>query len=85
MVSPYGVCGRPQFVMVRIADTLKAYGSSMYQEVRATVWLADLEEFSEFKQENAKRFSSGFPVRSTVRGELYRGALIKIEVQALFT
>lgn len=80
-----GIREQTEFVMARISDTLKACGSSMDQVVKATVWLADLEDFSEFNQEYAKHFSSGFPVRSTVRADIYKGALVEIEVQALLT
>lgn len=78
-----GIREQTQLVMTRIADTLKACGSSMDQVVKVTVWLADLEDFQAFNQEYSKHFNQGFPARSTVRADLYKGARVEIEVQAL--
>jgi 2-iminobutanoate/2-iminopropanoate deaminase len=71
-----------RFVMERIAATLAELGASMAQVVKATVWLADLEDFAAFNQEYAKHFPEGLPSRSCVQAPLYKGARVEIEVQA---
>lgn len=70
-------------ILERIAATLAECGSSMAQVVRATIWLADLEDFAKFNEEYAKHFSGGLPARSCVEAKLYRGARVEIEVQAV--
>ena len=71
-----------RFVMERIAATLAELGASMAQVVKATVWLADLEDFAAFNQEYAKHFPEDLPSRSCVQAPLYKGARVEIEVQA---
>ncbi|RYZ00960.1 MAG: RidA family protein [Comamonadaceae bacterium] len=71
-----------RIVLERIAATLREVGASMDQVVRATIWLADLEDFAAFNQEYAKHFALGLPSRSCVQAPLYKGARVEIEVQA---
>jgi 2-iminobutanoate/2-iminopropanoate deaminase len=72
-----------KFVLERIAATLREVGSGMADVVKATVWLANLDDFAAFNEEYKKHFSAGLPTRSTVEAKLYKGALVEIEVQAL--
>ena len=72
-----------KFVLERIAATLQEVGSSMGDVVKATVWLANLDDFAAFNEEYKKHFSAGLPTRSTVEAKLYKGALVEVEVQAL--
>ena len=72
-----------KFVLERIAATLQEVGSDMADVVKATVWLANLDDFAAFNEEYKKHFSAGLPTRSTVEAKLYKGALVEIEVQAL--
>jgi 2-iminobutanoate/2-iminopropanoate deaminase len=72
-----------KFVLERIAATLQEVGSGMADVVKATVWLANLDDFAAFNEEYKKHFSAGLPTRSTVEAKLYKGALVEIEVQAL--
>jgi enamine deaminase RidA (YjgF/YER057c/UK114 family) len=69
-------------VLERIATVLGECGSRMSDVVRATVWLADLNDFAAFNEVYAKHFAGALPSRSTVQAQLYKGALIEIEVQA---
>jgi 2-iminobutanoate/2-iminopropanoate deaminase len=77
------VQAQTRFVLERIAATLQEVGSSMADVVKATVWLASLDDFSAFNEEYRKHFAGGLPTRSTVEARLYKGALVEIEVQAI--
>lgn len=70
-------------VLERIAATLGECGASLADVVRATVWLADLDDFAGFNDEYRRHFGDALPARSTVQAKLYGGARIEIEVQAL--
>ncbi|HYD76612.1 RidA family protein [Ramlibacter sp.] len=71
-----------RIVLERIAATLAEVGAGMGQVVKATIWLADLDDFAAFNQEYAKHFPDGLPSRSCVQATLYKGARVEIEVQA---
>lgn len=70
-------------VLERIAATLQEVGSGMADVVKATVWLANLDDFAAFNEEYKEHFSAGLPTRSTVEAKLHKGALVEIEIQAL--
>lgn len=76
------VTAQTRLVLERIADTLREVGASMSDVVRVMVWLRSLDDFAAFNQEYRRHFGEGFPARSTVQAELYRGAAVEIEVQA---
>ena len=78
-----GIQVQTKFVLERIAATLQEVGSSMADVVKATVWLANLDDFAAFNEEYKKHFAGGLPTRSTVEAKLYKGARMEIEVQAL--
>jgi len=69
-------------VLERIAQNLKDCGTDMANVVRATIWLAELDDFAAFNQEYARHFPEGLPARSCVQAVLYQGAKVEIEVQA---
>lgn len=70
-------------ILERIAATLAECGAGMGQVVKATIWLADLDDFAAFNQEYAKHWPQGsLPARSCVQAPLYKGAKVEIEVQA---
>ena len=78
-----GIQAQTKFVLERIAVTMQELGGSMADVVKATVWLASLEDFAAFNEEYRKHFTAGLPTRSTVEARLYRDALVEIEVQAV--
>lgn len=78
-----GVEAQTPIVMERIAATLEELGSSLTDVVRATVWLADMQDFDGFNREYSQHFCGAYPARSLVQASLYRGARVEIEVQAL--
>ena len=69
-------------VCERIQLTLAECGAAMSDVVRATIWLADLEDFAAFNAEYARHFAGHLPSRSCVQAPLYKGARVEIEVQA---
>lgn len=78
-----GIQVQTRVVLERIAATLQEVGASMADVVRLTVWLASLDDFAAFNEEYRKHFPAGLPARSTVKAELYKGAAVEVEVQAL--
>lgn len=77
-----GIQAQTQAVLERIALVLGECNARMSDVVRATVWLADLDDFAAFNAEYAKHFAGALPARSTVQAVLYKGARVEIEVQA---
>jgi reactive intermediate/imine deaminase len=69
-------------VIERIAASLEECGASLAHVIRATIWLADLDDFAAFNAEYAKHFGTALPARSCVQAVLYKGAKVEIEVQA---
>lgn len=79
-----GIEGQAEQVLKNIAAVLKASGSSMDHVVKATVFLADMDDFAKMNEIYAKHFKAPFPARSTVQvARLPRDAKIEIEVVAL--
>ena len=79
-----GVEAQVEQVLKNIAAVLKASGSSMENVVKATVFLADMNDFAKMNEIYGKHFKSPFPARSTVQvARLPRDAKIEIEVIAV--
>jgi 2-iminobutanoate/2-iminopropanoate deaminase len=71
-------------VMENIGEILKAAGSSFYQVVRTTVYLADIAEFSAMNEVYGQYFSAPAPARSTIQAaRLPRDAKLEIDVIAV--
>ncbi len=79
-----GTEAQAEQVLKNIAAVLKASGSSMEDVVKATVFLADMNDFAKMNEIYARHFKAPFPARSTVQvARLPRDAKIEIEVIAL--
>ncbi len=79
-----GVEAQTEQVLKNLAAVLKASGSSMDDVVKATVFLADMNDFAKMNEIYAKYFKAPFPARSTVQvARLPRDAKIEIEVIAV--
>jgi len=66
-----------------IAAVLDQHGLTLAHVVKATVWLARVEDFAPFNAAYAAAFGTHRPARSTVRSDLMLpGALVEIEVIA---
>lgn len=79
-----GIEGQVEQTLKNIAAVLKASGSSMENVVKATVFLADINDFAKMNEIYSKYFKAPFPARSTVQvARLPRDAKVEIEVIAL--
>jgi 2-iminobutanoate/2-iminopropanoate deaminase len=71
-------------VMKNLEGVLEAAGCSFAQVVKATIFLADLNDFSAVNEVYGRRFPEVPPARSTVQvAALPKGARIEIEMIAL--
>ncbi|MGE0800844.1 MAG: RidA family protein [Lautropia sp.] len=69
-------------VLRGIGKALAEHGAGFEDVIRATVWLADLDDFAAFNAVYKEYFAGGYPTRSTVQAGLAFGAKVEIEVQA---
>lgn len=83
ILHPGDVVAQTRVVLERIAATLQECGASMADVVKTTVFLGNLDDFAAFNEEYRRHFTQGLPARSTVGANLYKGAAVEIEVQAL--
>lgn len=67
-----------------LESILEAAGSSLYQVVKTTVFLADMGNFAAMNAVYEEFFASNPPARSTVQvGPLAKGALLQIDAIAV--
>lgn len=79
-----GIEAQTEQTLKNIEAVLKAAGSSLADVVKATVFLADMNDFANMNEIYAKRFAKPFPARSTVQvARLPRDAKVEIEVIAI--
>ncbi len=70
-------------VMENLAAVLEAAGVGFSQVVKATIFLADLNDFATVNEVYGKRFPSNPPARSTVQvAALPKGARVEIDLIA---
>ena len=78
------VATQTERVLENLKAILQAAGSSLEKVVRATVFLADMNEFAPMNQVYARYFRQDFPARSTVQAaRLPRDVRVEIDVIAL--
>lgn len=77
-----GIAEQTRLVLERIDATLVECGAGLADVVKATVWLADLEDFAAFNAEYRRHLGEHLPARSCVQAVLYGGARVEVEVQA---
>jgi 2-iminobutanoate/2-iminopropanoate deaminase len=81
---PGGIAEQTAQVMKNLAAVLLAAGSSLEQVVKATVFLADMDEFAAMNQVYGEYFATNPPARATVEvARLPRDARVEIDVIAL--
>lgn len=68
-------------VLTNIRNILEAGGATMDHVMKATVHLADLEDFKAFNDVYREFFNAPYPVRTTV-GSALLGILVEIDVIA---
>lgn len=82
--APGGVEEETFQALENIAAILAATGASMSQVVKTTVFLRDMNDFSQMNNVYAKFFTAPFPARSTVQvAALPKGGAVEIEVIAV--
>ena len=69
-------------VMENIEALLNEAGCTLSDVVKATVWLADREDFAAFNRVYAEYFPGAPPTRSTVESRLMIDIRVEIEVSA---
>jgi len=71
-------------VLENLKAVLEAAGSSLSQVVKTTVFLQDMNDFSQMNEVYANYFEPPYPARSTIQvGRLPRDARLEIEAIAL--
>ena len=79
-----GIAAQTEQTLRNIEAVLKAAGSDLSQVVKATVYLADLDERDEMNQVYSRFFSDQPPARAAVQvSRLVLGARVEIAVIAL--
>jgi 2-iminobutanoate/2-iminopropanoate deaminase len=78
-----GITGQTEQVIANIRALLGSQGLSLADVVKATVFLADMNDFAAMNAVYAKHFTGTPPARSTVQvARLPKDALVEIEVIA---
>ena len=78
------IAAQTERVLENVKAILEAAGSSLDKVVRATVFLADMNEFASMNDVYARYFRRDFPARSTVQAaRLPRDVRVEIDVIAL--
>jgi 2-iminobutanoate/2-iminopropanoate deaminase len=78
-----GIVAQTSRVIGNLEKVLAAAGLVLKDVVKTTVFMVDLNEFSQMNEEYAKRFTPPYPARSTVQAAaLPRGARIEIDAVA---
>ena len=79
-----GIEGQTQQVFRNLASVLEASGSSIDHVLKATVFLADMNDYNTMNELYKKQFKGDPPARTTVQvARLPRDAKIEIEVVAV--
>jgi 2-iminobutanoate/2-iminopropanoate deaminase len=78
-----GVANQTQRAMQNLREVLSAAGADFGDVVKTTIYLIDLNDFSEVNNVYAAYFKDGPPARSTVQvAALPKGALVEIDMIA---
>ncbi len=78
------IASQTEQVLANLDAALTEAGSSMDRVVKATVFLANLDDFPAFNEVYGRAFPSEPPARSTVEvAGIVRGALVEIDLVAL--
>jgi 2-iminobutanoate/2-iminopropanoate deaminase len=75
-----GIAAETRQTLENIRTTLERHGSSLEQLVKCTVFLADMNEWSQMNQVYKTFFTQHYPARSAIAGSgLALGARVEIE------
>ena len=79
-----GIAAQTERAFANLQAILEAAGSSLDRVVKTTVFLRDLDDFTQMNEVYARHLGALPPARSTVEvGRLPAGALVEIEAIAL--
>jgi 2-iminobutanoate/2-iminopropanoate deaminase len=79
-----GIAAQTHQVIKNISAILNAAGKDLDQVVKTTVWLTNMDDFSEFNQVYAEYFGETKPARATVQVlRLPKDVLLEIEAVSL--
>jgi 2-iminobutanoate/2-iminopropanoate deaminase len=79
-----GVAEQTEQVMKNLGAVLRASKSDFDSVVKATIYLADINDFAKVNEIYGRRFKAPFPARATVQvARLPRDAKVEIELTAL--
>ena len=79
-----GIQGQTRQALTNLSAVLEAAGSSLTQVVKTTVFLQDIDEFSQMNEVYGTFFTADFPARSAIQvAALPLGAAVEIEAVAL--
>ena len=79
-----GIAEQTEQVLRNLSEVLKAAGAGLADVVKATVYLADMNDFAAMNEVYARFFAENPPARSTVEAaRLPRDARVEIDVTAL--
>jgi 2-iminobutanoate/2-iminopropanoate deaminase len=68
--------------LLNLQSILKAGGASLDDAVKTTVFMADMNEFSQMNAEYVKFFPKDLPARSTIGVTMAQGIKVEIELVA---
>lgn len=81
---PGGIQAETRQALTNLNHVLKAAGSSLENVVKTTVYLRDINDFSQMNEVYAQFFSANFPARSAVQvAALPKGGAVEIEAIAI--
>ena len=79
-----GIQAQTRQALTNLSAVLEAAGSSLTQVVKTTVFLQDIDEFSQMNEVYGTFFTTDFPARSAIQvAALPLGAAVEIEAVAL--
>ena len=79
-----GVAEQTEQVLINLSAVLEAAGTSLSNVVKTTVFLADMNDFTDMNVVYTKYFDENKPARATVQAAgLPRGARVEIECIAI--
>lgn len=80
---PAGVREQTRLVLSNLKAILEASGTDLQHVIKATCFLAEIADFSEFNKVYAEFFGDHRPARSTIGVALAGGFLVEVEVLAV--
>ena len=84
-IMPDSLSDQVDQVMKNITNVVEKAGGDLSSIVKTTIFLLDMDDFSEFNQVYEKYFLEDPPARSCVEATLPKNALVEIEAIAIIS